>query len=45
MSDLTNIIEKYEVPKEFHEALIDAYTAGTKRGYIDASINTLNNSI
>ena len=42
MSQIDNIIEKYEVPAEFYEALWDAYQEGVKRGFIDASIKAFN---
>lgn len=36
------IIEKYEVPKEFHEAVFEAYAEGSKRGYIAAASASVN---
>jgi hypothetical protein len=39
------IIEKYEVPKEWFEVIFEAYAEGAKRGYIDASIAAFNASI
>ena len=35
------MIDKYEVPKEYHEAVFEAYLEGAKRGFIDASIKEL----
>lgn len=37
-----DIIEEYEIPQEFHEALWKAYEEGAKRGFIDASIADFN---
>ena len=46
MSDLADtlndIISKYEVPKEYFDALCDAYEAGAKRGLLEGSISGFN---
>ncbi len=39
------IIEKYEVPKEYFEAVFEAYAEGAKRGYIQASIAAFNATV
>jgi hypothetical protein len=36
------IIEKYEVPKEWFEVVFEAYAEGAKRGYIEGSIAAYN---
>ena len=36
------IIEKYEIPKEYWEAIFEAYAEGAKRGFIESSIAALN---
>lgn len=36
-----DLINKYEVPQEYHEALREAYQEGSKRGYITAGIAAL----
>lgn len=45
MSDATvtagEIIEKFEVPKDLHEAVFEAYAEGVKRGFIRASIEVI----
>lgn len=38
----TEIIEKYEIPKEFWDAIFEAYTEGAKRGFIESSITQFN---
>jgi hypothetical protein len=38
---VADIIEKFEIPKEYHDALWEAYTEGMKKGFIDASIQSL----
>jgi len=42
MHDIENIINKYEIPVSLYPALWDAYEAGLKRGFIDASITAFN---
>lgn len=37
-----DIIDKYEVPKEYHEAIFEAYAEGAKRGFIKASVAQVN---
>jgi hypothetical protein len=41
----TEIIEKYEVPQEFHEAIFEAYIEDSKRGFIEGAIDTYNKEI
>jgi hypothetical protein len=36
------IIEKYEVPKEWFEVIFEAYAEGAKRGFIDGAISVHN---
>jgi hypothetical protein len=45
MQDIDYIIQKYEVPKEYIDALCDAYEAGAKRGFIDGSIAQFNKNL
>lgn len=33
-----DIIDMYEVPEEFHDAVFEAYAEGAKRGFIDAQL-------
>jgi hypothetical protein len=35
------IVDKFEVPQEYHNALWEAYSEGAKRGFIDAGIKGL----
>lgn len=37
-----DLISKYEVPAELHDALWEAYQEGVKRGFIAASIENFN---
>jgi hypothetical protein len=45
MEELQNIIDKYEVPKQYFDALWDAYEAGHKRGFISGSIDVFNREV
>lgn len=42
MNEVDKIIEKYEIPEEYHEAIWAAYEEGAKRGFIKASIPYIN---
>lgn len=32
---VTELIERYEIPEEYHLAMFDAYTAGLTKGYVE----------
>ncbi len=36
MNEIDKIVQKYEVPQEFHEALWKAYEAGAEYGFFKA---------
>jgi hypothetical protein len=42
MEPIDKIVQKYEVPQEYFDALWDAYQEGAKRGFITASIEDFN---
>lgn len=39
---IADIIDKYEIPRELHSAIWDAYEAGFKKGFLEGSIQGFN---
>lgn len=39
---IDEIVQKYEIPKELHAAIWEAYEAGIKNGFIDGGITAIN---
>lgn len=38
MATILDIIDRFEVPPEYHDALWEAYQEGAKRGFIDGTL-------